>query len=200
MTDMRRIGITGGIGSGKTEVTNIIRKKGYLVIDADEISRELAKPGEPVLDRLREEIGDSVFFENGNLHRKALAKLMFNNPDILRTVNGIFHTEIKKRIADMVSRADSDGRQVVFISAPLLLESGTDDMVDEIWLVTADENIRINRTKERDDVSEADVFERIQSQMPDSEKRDRADIIIENNGSLELLHSKIEEVLSFNGL
>ena len=200
MTGMRKIGITGGIGSGKTEVTNILRGKGFFVIDADEISREIAKPGEPALDSLREKIGDTVFFEDGSLNRQALAGLIFNDPDAMKTVNEIFHPEVKKRIADMVSRADSGGKSVIFISAPLLFESGTDGMVDEIWLVAAEESVRISRVMDRDGLSGTKILERIRNQMPEAERRERADLIIENDDSIDRLRSKIEGILALRGL
>jgi len=195
VTKMKRIGITGGIGSGKTEVTNIIREEGYIVIDADEISRELAKPGGPVLERLNNEIGQHVFSEDGHLDRKALAALMFNDPETLETVNRIFHPEIKRRISDLISIAASENRKAVFISAPLLFESGADKETDEVWLVTADDDIRIKRTAERDGISEKEVSERIRNQMPETEKLKKADVIIENNGSLEQLRSEIKTLL-----
>ena len=185
----RRIGITGGIGSGKSEVTKRIRELGYRVIDADEVAREAVLPGEPSTLRLREEIGDEIFLKNGRLDRQALAKMMFCDTDILMKVNGILHEDIKKRIEAII------GEETVFISIPLLFESDLDWDMDEIWLITADESIRLSRVMERDGLSEEDVKARMRHQMPEEEKRKRADIVIDNNDTFERLYHIIDDLL-----
>ena len=194
-TQMKRIGITGGIGAGKSEVTVYLRKKGYTVIDADEVAREAAVPGEPAMLRLREDIGDEVFLEDGNLDRQALAKLIFSNPLALMTVNEIFHSDIWERIEKHAYESSERGEQTVFLSVPLLFESDLDRDLDDTWLVTAEEGVRVQRVMKRDGFSEEDVRARMQSQMPEEEKRLRAGVIIENNGSKEELHARLEELI-----
>ncbi|MCL2111084.1 MAG: dephospho-CoA kinase [Clostridiales bacterium] len=189
---MRRIGITGGIGAGKSAVTDFLRERGYAVIDADEVSREAAMPGEPSMLRLREELGDGVFLEDGNLDRKALAELMFADSVALMTVNEIFHGDIKRRMAVACDKRAEQGDKVVFISAPLLFEAEADWMADEVWLVSTDEDVRLRRVMERDGLSEAEVLSRMENQMPEAEKRARADAVIENNGGLEELYAAVE--------
>jgi len=200
---MKRIGITGGIGSGKSEVTGLLRRKGYAVIDADEVSRESAIPGEPAMLRLREELnalgGDLVgivFNEDGSLDRKASAKLMFSDPSVLEIFNRIFHEDIWRRIEAAALKMEEAGKEVVFVSAALLFEAGGDRKVDEVWLITADEGLRISRTKQRDGLSEADVRARMATQMPEEEKRLHSDVIIENNGTVEELYAIVEEQLA----
>ena len=192
---MKRIGITGGIGSGKSEVTKYLREKGYAVIDADEVAREAAMPGEPAMLRLLDEIGEGVFLDDGTLDRQGLAKLMFYDPLVLITVNGIFHGDIKERIERHVRELEEKGNKAVFLSAPLLFETEAGWMADEVWLVTAGEGVRLRRVMERDGLCEEDVRARIDSQMPEEEKRARADIVIENNGTLEELFASVEKVL-----
>jgi len=192
--NMRRIGITGGIGSGKSAVTDRLRELGYTVIDADEVAREAAEPGEPALLRLREEIGDDIFLENGALNRPALSKLIFHDPDVLMKVNTIFHPDIQSRIETKIK--DCDENEVIFISAPLLFESAIDWKTDEVWLVTADEDIRIARVMKRDGISEADVRARMDNQMSDDEKRVLSDVVIDNSGTLEQLYKTIEGLLN----
>jgi len=189
---MKRIGITGGIGSGKSEVTDYLRGKGFSVIDADEVAREAAMPGEPAMLILREEIGDSVFNEDGTLNRQELAKIMFTDPITLMTVNEIFHGDIKERIE---AHINEQGGQIIFLSIPLLFESDAGWMADETWLVTADEEVRLRRVMERDGLPEDDVRARMASQMPEDEKRKRADIVIENNGTIEELRVAIDILL-----
>ena len=192
---MKRIGITGGIGSGKSMVTDWLREKGYTVIDADEVSREAAVPGEPAMLRLREEIGDEVFLDDGNLDRQELASIIFSNSLALITVNEIFHSDIKKRIEAHARDAEKKGEEMIFLSAPLLFEADAAWMTDEVWLVTADEEIRLNRVMERDGISEEDVRARMESQMPEEDKKIKADIIIENDGTLEELYAIVEKLI-----
>jgi len=192
---MKRIGITGGIGSGKSVVTKLLRRKGYTVLDADEVAREAAAPGEPSMLRLSEEIGDDIFLEDGNLDRKKLAKLMFSEPMVLMIVNEIFHSDIRRRIEEKAAKAAERGESIMFISAPLLFESEADWMTDEIWLVTADEDVSLERVMKRDGMPEEDVRARMNSQMPEEEKRKRADTVFENNGTVPELLEKVEKAL-----
>jgi len=193
---IKRIGITGGIGSGKSAASVFLRGRGYTVIDADEVAREASKPGEISMLRLREELGDEVFLDDGNLDRKALAKLMFSDSIALLTVNSIFHGDIKNRIEAIVKDRAGQGDEVVFISAPLLFESDSSWIADEVWLVTADEDVRLKRVMQRDGLSEDDVRARMQSQMPEAEKRALADVVIENNGTMEELIAAVEDVFT----
>ena len=193
---IKRIGITGGIGSGKSAATDFLRGRGYTVIDADEVAREASKPGEISMLRLREELGDEVFLDDGNLDRKALAKLMFSDSIALLTVNSIFHGDIKNRIEAIVKDRAGQGDEVVFISAPLLFESDSSWIADEVWLVTADEDVRLKRVMQRDGLSEDDVRARMQSQMPEAEKRALADVVIENNGTIEELIEAVEDLFT----
>ena len=192
---IKRIGITGGIGAGKSEVTDFLRCKGFTVIDADEVAREAARPGEIPMLRLREEVGDEVFLEDGNLDRKALAKLMFYDPIVMLTVNEIFHKDIKNRIEAMAEDKAGQGDGIVFISVPLLFESDFGRMMDEIWLVTAQDDVRLRRVMKRDGLTEDDVRARMQNQMPEDEKRALADFVIENNGTIDELRAVINERL-----
>jgi len=192
---MKKIGITGGIGSGKSAVTDFLRGKGYAVIDADEISREAAMPGEPAMLRLEEEIGDDIFHEDGTLNRQELAKIMFSNPLALMAVNGIFHQDIFDRMEVYLREREACGDRVVFVSVPLLFEADAGWMVEESWLVTADDEVRLQRVGKRDGLSPEDVRARMDNQMPEEEKRKRADIVIENNGTIGELHARVEALL-----
>jgi len=192
---MKRIGITGGIGSGKSAATDYLRGKGYAVIDADEVAREAAVPGEPAMIRLSKEIGGEVFREDGTLDRQELARIIFSNPIALMTVNEILHKDIKGRIEAHANEREKLGDSIVFISAPLLFETGADRMADESWLVTADDEKRLKRVMDRDGLSAEEVRARMDSQMPEDEKRARADAVIENNGTLEELYVAIESYL-----
>jgi dephospho-CoA kinase len=193
---MITIGITGGIGSGKSEVALYLREIGYALIDADEIAREAAVPGEPPSLKLREIIGAGIFLKDGSLDRPRLAKLVFNDPSVQKIVNEIFHEDIRERIESKARDLEDKGEKVIFLCVPLLFESEAKLKTDEIWLVSADEYIRIGRVIQRDGMSEEDVRARLNSQMPEEEKRKRAGIIIENNGTLLELRAAVDELLS----
>ena len=186
-----KIGLTGGIGSGKTTVTDYLLTKGFNIIDADEISRDIAKPGSPALQRLSDEIGDDVINPDGSLDRAKLAELIFYDTDLLMIVNGIFHSEIKVKMDELLNTY----KGIVFISAPLLFETDTQTTCDESWLLVADVDLKAKRAAERDNVNAEDIKARMAHQLTDEEKIEKADIIIENNGSIEELLAKVDELL-----
>jgi len=192
--EVKRIGITGGIGSGKSLVTDYLRDKGWTVIDADEVAREAAMPGEPAMLRLREDIGDDVFQGDGSLDRQALAEIIFSDPMALMTVNEIFHGDIKERIEAHVREREEKGDELIFLSIPLLFETDAGWMADEKWLVTADDETRLARVMARDGITEEAARARMASQMPEAEKRALADIVIENNGTIGELYAAIEQL------
>ncbi|MDR1797743.1 MAG: dephospho-CoA kinase [Clostridiales Family XIII bacterium] len=195
---MRKVGITGGIGAGKSEVTDYLLARGYTVVDADELAREATAPGQPALREIRAAFGDGVFVPKPEagapdvLDRKALAEVVFADADARARLEAIVHREVEQRIRE----ADYGGQKLVFFSIPLLFETQSENEYDEVWLVTADEDIRIERACARDGESPEAIRSRIKAQMPESEKRARADIIIENNGSIADLKNQIESILS----
>jgi len=144
---------------------------------------------------LREEIGDEAFYEDGALNRQELAKIIFSNPIALMTVNEIFHGDIMERIEAHARECERRGDDVVFISAPLLFEAKGDRTADEVWLVTADDEVRLRRVMERDGLTAEEVCARMENQMPEADKREKADIIIENDGTLEELRTTVEKLL-----
>ena len=187
-----KIGITGGIGSGKSTVTNIVRSKGYQVLDADLISREIMEPGSPAMIRIREAFGDDVFLEDGNLNRSAMAEIVFHDDEARKKLDGITHVEICAIIMRRLAEAETDP---VFLDAPLMFETDLDKDMDQTWLVTCRDEIRIKRVMARDNTSEEHVRARIAGQMPEAEKEKRADIIIDNSGTEEELRERVEELL-----
>ena len=187
----KKIGITGGIGSGKSTVTDYLAEKGYVVIDADEVSREVVKPGEPALEKLTQELGEGILSSDGTLDRSKLAEMIFYDADLVLVVNGIFHDDIKKRMAKQIDEQEG----TVIISAPLLFETNMQSMCDETWLIVADENTRAQRAAERDNVEISQIKARMTHQMNDDEKMKIADVVIDNNGSVSELLAKVDELL-----
>ena len=196
--NVKLIGITGGIGSGKSVVGNYLREKGYTLVDADEVSREITAKGEPVLDRVREIFGDVVFMPDGSLDRGALGAIIFSDKEARDVVEKIFHEEIGNRIKVLCDEAIERGAMKVFLSIPLLYETGNDKRMDEIWVVTAKEEIRIKRVKKRDGLSEYEIRLRMQAQMPEEERLNKGAVIIENNGTQKELKGKIDNLLKYD--
>jgi len=187
---MKRIGITGGIGAGKTAVTEYLRGLGYKVIDADELSHEATAKGAPALDLIHEQFGSGVFCADGSLDRKALAAVVFSDSERLAALNSIVHADVRGRMEEA-----ANGSEIVFFSIPLLFETGAEKRMDEVWLLTASDDIRVGRACRRDGSSPDEVRARMENQMPESEKCELADVVIDNNGSLDELHAKVNELL-----
>ena len=186
-----KIGITGGIGSGKSEISRYLMSMGEHVICADEVARLVVQPGEQGNHAIRCTFGEQYFLEDDTLDRKMLAKHVFSDQSNLALLNNILHPVIVEYI---LTQADSlSGR--VFIDAPLLIQTGLHKETDFVWLVIADMKVRVKRVMMRDGISESDVKQRIASQMSDQEMAEFADEIIDNSGSIENLHQKIDSLL-----
>ena len=193
---MKVIGITGGIGSGKSTVSNIIKNNNFPLIDCDEISRELTQNDDAVLSEISRCFGDSVFDDNGNLLRQELANIVFSDSSKKKILEDIVVTRIFEIVRDDLSKHRSLGTKLVFIDAPLLIETGLNRLCDICVLVTADIETRINRVEKRDGISRDRVLERISNQMPESEKKAVADELIDNSGSIEYLNNSIERLIN----
>jgi len=188
---MKVIGLTGGIASGKSTVSNIIKKLGGLVIDADIIAREIVESGKPVLQKIVDSFGQSVLKEDGTLNRKYLGSIVFNNKEKLKKLNNITHPAIKEKINDTIKYFECIGKNLVFLDAALLIEMEMYKKVDEVWLIVVDRETQVKRLMNRDNISYQDAIKRIESQMPLEEKTKYADVIINNQGSIEELENKV---------
>jgi dephospho-CoA kinase len=192
----RVIGITGGIGSGKSVVSDYLRSQGYAVIDADEVAREAVMPGEPALAKISEAFGDDVILSDGSLDRAALAKKAFANKKNTDLLNSITHEDIGRRVDAIIEKVfQNANNNLVFYDAPLIFESGMSARFDEVWLITADAHTRLKRAALRDKAPEAEIKARMDKQMPEHEKAKMADIIIKNNGTKEDLIYAVEIAL-----
>lgn len=193
---MKVIGLTGGIGSGKTTVTDYLISRGFHVLDADKIAREIVLPGSEMLIQLTAVFGREILMEDGSLNRKKLAAIVFSDADKKKTMDALMHTRILELIHERILRFREEGKnKVIFIDAPLLFETGLDKSVSEIWVIDVDDETRINRIMERDGLNREDIEKRISSQMTREEKNRRADVILDNTGHQEALYGQIEELL-----
>jgi dephospho-CoA kinase len=183
---MRVIGVTGGIASGKSTVTDILKKRfSYVVIDADQLARQAVEQGSSGLIKITSVFGQEVINENGELNRSMLGELIANDDQARKKLNAIVHPEIKKLYDQQIDFYQRSGIPTVFYDCPLLFETNLQNTVDETILVVADKEIRIGRLMERDKLTREQAIKRIDMQMSDEDKIGLADTIIENNGSLE---------------
>ena len=186
------IGMTGGIGSGKSAVSQYLKECGEHVICADEVSRKVVRRGEEGSKAIRHVFGDTYFLEDGSLDRKKLGAEVFSQADKLKMLNGILHPIIVEYIFNEARRLD--GR--VFIDAALLIQTNMHERVDIVWLVVADMQKRIERVIKRDKLSEAAIKARIDAQMSDQDMAVYADEVIDNSGSFDELHKRIALILN----
>lgn len=187
------IGITGGIASGKTTVSDYVKKLGYPVVDADLLSREIMAPGSPVLEQVRHIFGETMIAGDGALNRKALAEKIFHDEQARQTLDGLTHPAIRALAEERFSQLE--GESTVFFVVPLLFESGMDDLCDEIWLVHAEESLRRSRLSARDGIDEIYAQSKIDSQMRDEERLNKGARVLFNDGDLNHLYEQIESFL-----
>lgn len=190
-----RIGLTGGIAAGKSLVSSTLAFLGAWILDADKISREVVEPGTEGLSEIVREFGDQILQQDGTLNRAALGDAVFGDKEKLGKLNAILHPLIKKEMLRRAERIQSEKREdVIVFDVPLLIEAGWQDMVDEVWLVTAPIEERIRRIVQRDGLSEQQAMQRIEAQMSEEEKAKYADVIINNSGSKAELTEQIGEL------
>lgn len=197
---MRIIGITGGIGTGKSTVSRYLRDRGYDVVDADGIAKELASDPS-VLAEIRDYFGDGVITSDGILDRKRMASLVFSDLGKKEMLESIITSRVIQKTAGIIEnyregRLSPAKNDTVFLDAPTLFETGADRICDEIWLVTCSLETRMERAAKRDASTREDLEARIAAQMPESEKAARSDEVIYNDGSKEELSDKIDQLLS----
>ena len=193
---MKVIGLTGGIGSGKSTVSAYMKEKGCEIIDADLISRQMTEKDSPALDEIREAFGDGFFLGDGSLDRKALGDLVFSDENKRGILQEIVTKKVVKTIDERLRRLKESGFSgIAVIDAPLLFECGMEDMADENWLVTAGLESRIERVCRRDGLSREQILSRIESQMSQEEKEKYSRCILDNSGTAEELFCQIDRNL-----
>ncbi len=189
--DILKIGVTGGIGSGKSAVCSIFANLGVPVIYADNIAKELSNTDLSIRNKLIELLGESAFQTDGSLNRSFIAAQIFSNKSLQRNVESIIHPLVEKEIGRRINEEAHHGQSIVVVEAALIYEAGLHKKLDAVLVVEADESERINRVRRRDVVSEDSIRSRIAAQLDVKKKFKKADYIIYNNGSLEELESRV---------
>ena len=179
---MLKVGLTGGIASGKSTVSKIFASFGAKVLDADEVAREVLLPGQPAWTRLRQVFGEEFFHPDGTVKRKQLRKLVFADPEKRSQLNAIVHPEVMREInrrSEILSSSAQNG--VLLVDVPLLLEVGVANRFDKVVVVYVSESVQINRLQQRDGISEEEAKQALKVQMALSQKVKQADYLNSSN-------------------
>lgn len=192
---MRVLGLTGGIGCGKSTVAALLEARGVPVVDADRLGREVVAPGSDGLREIVASFGAEVLLPDGALDRKGLAARVFVSPDALARLNAITHPRIATLASSRLRALADAGHPLAALEAALLLEAGWDRIADEVVVVTTTPALQLRRLLQRGDVSETDARARIASQLPLAAKEARADHVIRNDGSLSDLEARVDALI-----
>ena len=192
---MLLVGLTGGIGSGKSTVARLLERRGAVVIDADHLAREAVARGTTGFDRVVDAFGRGVLKPDGNLDRVRLAAIIFSDPERRAALEAIVHPEVARLFGERVEELRDSGRVVVYVS-PLLVELGLAPAFDVVVIVTASPHLRVSRVASDRDLSPEDVRARMAAQATDEQRMEVADVLVDNDGSLADLEPQIDRLWS----
>lgn len=185
------VGLTGGIGCGKSEVRRRLLNVGFTVLDADTLARQLAETDPVIVSKIKKEFGETMYDTAGQLQRKALATIVFNNRQQLEKLNGIIHPRVISTVERQLDELQQQGEKIVVVEAALHYEVHWNEAMDVMVVVSAPLAKRLAWVMQRDGVDEAAVRRRMDNQLPLEEKVRRADYVIENNGDLAALDEAV---------
>ncbi|MBQ8110891.1 MAG: dephospho-CoA kinase [Clostridia bacterium] len=188
------IGLTGGIGCGKSEAARYLNRLGAAHLDADVISRELTAENGAALPEIRRVFGDAAFAADGSLDRASLGRLVFGNEPARRALEGIIHPLVQREMLERMDAAAQAGARVVILDVPLLFETGMDALCDETWALYLDREVQIERIIARDGLSREDAEARIDSQMTSEERNARANRAINTDQPIERTRAELEQL------
>lgn len=192
---MFKLGLTGGIATGKTTISNYLKTKGIPVLDADEYARKVVEPGTPGLTDIVNTFGKQVLQSDGSLNRKLLGQIIFNDMTARQKLNDITHLRIQQMMTDELQKLAKDKTPLVILDIPLLLENHNIAGADAIMVVTVPESIQLNRLMQRNNLNKGEAQRRIDAQMPLSEKEKLADFIVDNSGTIANTLTQVDKVI-----
>ncbi|AYU55451.1 dephospho-CoA kinase [Staphylococcus debuckii] len=192
------IGLTGGIGTGKSTVSELLAAHGFKIVDADVASREAVEKGSEGLQQVKQVFGEEAIDDNGEMNRKYIGEIVFNDAEKRKELNQIVHPIVREIMENQKEKYLSEGYNVI-MDIPLLFENNLQDTVDETWLVYASESIQVERLMERNDLSQEEAKARVYSQISIDKKQRMADHVIDNRGTLLELKQNLEQLLMDEG-
>ena len=188
------IGLTGSIGTGKSEAARQLEALGASIISADQVGHEAYTPNTEAWEHVVSAFGDEILQDDGEIDRRKLGTIVFSDPGQLERLNQIMHPRMAQMVADKVEVLRGQGVEVVVVEAALLFEAGWDSLVEEVWTTDSPEQAVIERLKVRNGMSEEEARKRMSSQMSRTERLDRSDYVIENSGDMVALGVAIKEL------
>ncbi|GAA0070613.1 dephospho-CoA kinase [Clostridium sardiniense] len=194
---MIRIGLTGGIGTGKSTISLMLKEAKFKVIDADIVAKDVLVKYPEILDKVRVEFGEGFFDWRGDFRRKEFGNHIFRFPKQRIKYENIILPYIKSEIMNNIEKLQSEGEKIVIVDAPTLIETKLHDEMDYVILVTADNSTQLQRLKSRDKLSNNDALNRINAQMTLEKKKDFANIIIDNNKDLLYAKEQVDDFIDF---
>lgn len=188
------IGLTGGIGTGKSEVSKLLQELGAVVIDADRLGHEAYRPHTEAWQEVVAAFGSDILQPNGDIDRKKLGQIVFNDAAALAKLNAIMHPKIARMARERIQQLQTQGIHTIVLEAAVLIEAGWTSLVDEVWVTWVPVETAIRRVQARNHLPEDAVRARINSQMPFEERSKHARVVIDNSGDLEQLRRQVHEV------
>ncbi|BDG37073.1 dephospho-CoA kinase [Saccharococcus caldoxylosilyticus] len=189
------IGLTGGIASGKSTVTKMIRELGIPVIDADQVARDVVKVGEEAYTQIVATFGQDILQTNGEIDRAKLGAIVFHNEQERKKLNAIVHPAVRRRMMAEKEEYVQSGAKTIVLDIPLLFESELTHLIDKVIVVYVDDEVQLERLMKRNGFSKEEALARIRSQMPLREKVKKADAVINNNGTVEETKQQLLQIL-----
>lgn len=190
----RVIGLTGGMGSGKSTVSQYLAELGAIVIDADKVGHEAYEPNTETWKELAKTFGKEIIAADKTIDRKKLGAIVFSNPESLNKLNGIVHPRMFEMMKQKITKARKEGAKVIVVDAAILFEANWTPLVEKVWVVVADEVNVVKRAVARTGLPEEQIRSRMRSQMSNEERIQRADMVIRNDGNMDDLRAKVKEL------
>lgn len=189
------IGLTGGIASGKSTVSQMLEQRGFTIVDADLAARKVVEPGASAYKQVVTEFGQGIILNDGTLNRGKLGTIVFNDEEKRKKLNAIVHPAVREKMKEWQEAAIQNGKKTIILDIPLLFESNLLHMVDKTIVVYVDEETQLQRLMERNLFREEEARTRIASQLPLRQKKEMADAVIDNNGTLSETERQVEDLI-----
>ena len=191
---MKIIGLTGGIASGKSTISAMLKELGAAVIDVDLVGRDVLCQGGIAYNKIIENFGSEILMQDGRVNRKKLGNIVFSDADKLKLLNEITHPAIIQKVREIIGEVNKQNKDVIVVDAAILIEMGLDKFVDCVWLVAVDTETQLKRVMERDKLSYTDALNRIHAQMTNEERMQYADAVIDTTHPIHIVRDRVKEL------